>query len=127
MVVAGTFNNTVTIGSNTITSYGGRDVFLAKSDAITGLEEPERSSSNQLLIYANPNAGKCNITVPEEFVNERYLELTIFDNSGRTVQKKILEMNDGTIKVELEAQAKGVYSITLGNGKRVFSGKMVIE
>ncbi|MBL0342667.1 MAG: hypothetical protein IPP71_18320 [Bacteroidetes bacterium] len=62
VVVAGTFNNTVTIGSNTLTSYGGR-----------------------------------------------------------------LEMNDGTIKVELEAQAKGVYSITLGNGKRVFSGKMVIE
>ncbi|MBL0342681.1 MAG: T9SS type A sorting domain-containing protein [Bacteroidetes bacterium] len=127
MVVAGTFNNTVTIGSNTFTSYGGRDVFLAKSDAIIGLEEPERIISNQLIIYANPNAGKCNITVPEEFVNESYLELTIFDNSGRTVQKKILEMNDGTIKVELEAQAKGVYSITLGNGKKVFAGKMVME
>ncbi|MBL0342684.1 MAG: hypothetical protein IPP71_18405 [Bacteroidetes bacterium] len=27
VVVAGTFNNTVTSGSNTLTSYGGRDVF----------------------------------------------------------------------------------------------------
>ncbi|MBL0342678.1 MAG: T9SS type A sorting domain-containing protein [Bacteroidetes bacterium] len=111
----------------TLLPAGGRDVFLAKSDAITGLEEPERIISNQLLIYANPNAGKCNITVPEEFVNESYLELTIFDNSGRTVQKKILEMNDGTIKVNLESQTSGVYSITLGNGKKVYGGKMVVE
>ena len=126
-IIAGIFANSITIGNNSYTSYGYNDIFLAQCDDITGLEEPERFTSNQLIIYANPNIGKCNITVPDEFVNEKYLELTIFDNSGKTVQKKILEMNDGVIKVDLEAQAMGVYSITLGNGKKVYSGKMVIE
>ncbi|MBL0342685.1 MAG: hypothetical protein IPP71_18410 [Bacteroidetes bacterium] len=96
---------------------------MAKSDAITGLEEPERSSSNQLLIYPAFNAGKCNITVPEEFVNESYLELIIFDNAGKTIQKKILEMNDGTIKVELEAQARVFIVLLWGMGKRCLLGR----
>ena len=103
-----------------------KDVFLAKANAITGIEE-ERISSNHLLIYANPNAGKCTITVPDAFTNEPYLQLTIFDNSGKVIQQKTVEMNDGKIKLNLEAEAKGMYNVTLGSGKKNYSGKIVFE
>lgn len=124
--VCGNFDNTITIGNNTYTSYGDKDIFIAKLDEIVGISE-ERSSSNQLFIYANPNAGKCNITVPDEFVNEKNLTLSIFDNSGKLIQQKTLQMNDGKIKLNLEAEAKGVYNVNLSNGKKVYVGKMVME
>lgn len=124
--VCGNFDNTITIGSNTYTSYGDKDIFIAKLDEIVGISE-ERITSNKLLIYANPTAGKCTITVPDEFINENYLQLTIFDNSGKIIQQKNVEMNDGKIKLNLEAEAKGMYNVTLGNGKKNYSGKIVFE
>jgi len=124
--VCGNFDNSITIGNSTYTSYGDKDIFIAKLDEIVGISE-ERTSSNQLLIYANPNAGKCTITVPDEFANEPYLQLNIFDNSGKIIQQKTVEMNDGKIKLNLEAEAKGMYHVTLGNGKKKYSGKIVFE
>ena len=82
---------------------------------------------NNLIIYANPNAGKCNITVPDEFLHEQNLTLSIFDNTGKLIQQKTLQMNDGKIKLNLEAEAKGIYNVTLGNGVKSYSGKIVFE
>jgi len=124
--VCGNFDNTITIGGNTYTSYGDKDIFIAKLDEIVGISE-EKITSNQLLIYSNPNAGKCTISVPDEFVNEPYLQLIIFDNSGKIIQQKTVEMNDGKIKLNLEAEAKGMYNVTLGNGKKIYSGKIIFE
>jgi len=136
IVVGGTFNDTATIGSNTFISYGGYDIFIAKSAPITGIQQrlANTGSSNQLLIYANPNTGKCNITVPDEFSKEENLTLRIFDNNGKLIQQQNIEMSDGTVKVNLEAEAKGVYNVTLGlpagkagNKKKSYNGKIVFE
>jgi len=127
IVVAGIFINTINIGSTSLTSYGGGDMFFAKSDAIVGIGGREINPNNQLIIYANPTAGKCNITVPDDFVNEKNLTLSIYDNTGKLIQQKILEMNDGKIKVSLEEEAKGIYNVTLSNKKKSYSGKIVFE
>lgn len=126
-ICAGSFQNTITIGSNTFTSYGYVDVYLSKSDIFTGIGGEERVANNQLIIYANPNQGKCNITVPDDFLLEKNLNLSIYDNSGKLIQHKSLEMNEGKIKVNLEAEATGVYNLTLSNGKKSYSGKIVFE
>ena len=127
IIVSGTFANTVNIGSTSLTSHGGSDMFFAKADEITGIGGREANPNNQLIIYANPNAGKCNITVPDDFVNENNLTLSIYDNTGKLIQQKILEMNDGKIKVSLEEEAKGIYNVTLSNKKKSYSGKIVFE
>ncbi len=125
---AGVFFNTVTIGSTSMTALLGQDIYLAKIDAITGIVGVEgRMANSQLLIYANPNAGKCNITVPDEFVNEKNLVLSIYDNTGKLIQQKTLEMNDGNIKLNLEQEAKGVYNVVLSNKKKSYNGKIVFE
>ena len=125
---AGAFFNTVNIGSTSMTALLGQDIYLAKIDAITGIGGGEgRMANNQMLIYANPNAGKCNITVPDDFVNEKNLVLSIYDNTGKLIQQKTLEMNDGNIKLNLEQEAKGVYNVTLASKKKSYSGKIVFE
>jgi len=125
--VTGGFRNTINFGSTILTSHGGSDIFVAKSDMITGINEKKQNTNNHLIIYANPTTGKCNITVPDDFYNEKNLTLTIFDNSGKLIQQKTLEMSEGKIKLDLEQEAKGVYNVTLSNGKKVYSGKIVFE
>jgi hypothetical protein len=125
--LAGSFGGTLALGSTTLTSYGTTDAFLAKHDAITGGISERADLNNQLIIYANPNAGKCNITVPDEFQHERKLMLSIFNNEGKLIQQKILEMNEGKIKVSLEAEANGIYNAILSNGSKAYSGKIVFE
>jgi hypothetical protein len=126
-ICSGAFQNTVNIGGNTFTSNGYFDVFLAKSDIFTGIGEYDRVTNNALNIYANPNQGKCNITVPDDFVNEKNLILSIYDNSGKLIQQSTIDMHDGKIKLNLQAEAKGIYSVVLSNGKKGYSGKIVFE
>ena len=125
--VGGFIYNTVNFDSHQVTSRGDADIFIAKSDAITGIEVEGRMANNQLLIYANPNAGKCNITVPDDFLHEKNLTLSIYDNTGKLIQQKTLQMNDGIIKLNLEAEAKGTYSVILSNSSKAYNGKIVFE
>jgi len=128
VVCGGVFFNTVNIGDSVFTSYGQQDIFISKSNAITGIVGPLKSTTNnQLIIYANPTTGKCSITVPDEFLNETNLILSIFDNSGKIIQQKKLEMSENKIKLDLEAEAKGVYTAVLSNGRKSYSGKIVFE
>ncbi len=125
--MAGSFENTLVIGSNTFNSRGGSDIFIANCSPITGLEEPQKNEQNTLLIYANPNTGKCNITIPDEFKNDKNLRLQIFDNKGRLIQQAAVENTEDKIKLNIEAQAKGMYTAILSNGTKSYSGKIVFE
>lgn len=127
-VISAFFIDTISIAGNTFgcgEMYG--DIVIAKHDVITGIGEGKFAGNNTLLIYANPNQGKCNITVPDDFLHEKKLTLSIYDNTGRLIQQKILEMSDGKIKLNLEAKAKGVYNVTLSNGMKSYNGKIVFE
>ena len=128
--VTGGVKDTTNFGSTVLISLAGNkpNIFTAKTDMIiTGINEKKQSTNNQLIIYANPNEGKCNITVPDEFLNDNNLTLSIFDNSGKLIQQKKLEMSENKIKLDLDAEAKGIYTAILSNGKKSYSGKIVFE
>ncbi len=128
--VSGFFNSTtITIGSNNFTNFGfGSDFFIAKGDAPIGIETyQERKTANALHIYANPNKGTCNITIPDELLNEQNLVLTIYDINGKIIQQQQVQIEQEKIKINLEAEAKGIYNVTLGNAKKMYSGKIVFE
>ncbi len=127
--ITGEFNNTVNFGSTILSSHGNSsDALVAKHDAIiSDTNSNARKANNQLLIYANPNTGKCNITVPDEFLKEENLTLQIFDNNGKLIQQQNVVMEEEKIKINLEAEAKGVYNVTLGNKKKSYGGKIVFE
>ena len=126
VICSGAFVGTVNIGDTTFTSFGQQDIFIAKTDILSGIKQ-EKSTNNLLIIYANPTTGKRNITVPDDFLNEKNLTLSIFNTNGQLIQQKKLEMNDGKIKLNLEEEAKGIYNVTLSDGKKVYSGKIVFE
>ncbi len=128
-IVAGEFSSPtpINIGTTTLTAVYASDVFIAKLDAITVIENVDKSMRNSLVIYANPTAGKCNITVPDDFLHEKNLTLSIYDNTGKLIQQQTLQMNDGIIKLNLEAEAKGTYSVILSNSSKAYNGKIFFE
>jgi len=126
-VISGQFNNTAYFDQTTLTSMGMKDIFIARCTPITGGEEEKSIPQNQLLIYANPNTGKCNITIPEEFNNENNLILKIIDGNGKIIQQSRVEFTEGKIKLDIRAQAKGMYTAILSNGKKSYTGKIVFE
>jgi hypothetical protein len=125
--IEGNFWGDVTIGQNNLTSYGDKDIFLAQSDKITGLQKIDYKEKNQLIIYANPTTGKCNITIPEEFRNEKSLTLTVYDNQGKVIQSIPVNLSEGKIRLDLSAQATGIYNAVLTNGKKSYAGRIVFS
>jgi len=122
------FERTTHFGDSTYTSYGyTTDIVYARCSAVTGAGESKSNVENKLVIYANPTAGRCNITIPDEFINQKKLTLQIFDSMGRLVQQTQVEITDRKLKLNMKSQAKGIYNAILSNGLKSYSGKIVIR
>jgi hypothetical protein len=127
VLVCGTFENTVAIGSNTFTSYGFKDGFIAKTDAITGIGGDHRVAQNQLVIYANPNKGTFNIKVPDEIKTYKNAWLYVYDNTGKETARFSLDNESEHPYFDVANSGKGLYTIKLVQGNKSYSGQMVIE
>jgi len=92
------------------------------------IDEEEPGDGNQLLVFPNPTTGACSITMPDEFLYERFLVLSVYDASGKLIQQIEID-NDSPEKVslKLDHKAQGVYVVTLSNGRRSYTGKVVFN
>ncbi len=127
VICAGSFQNTVTIGSTTLSSFGGKDIFIAKSGEINGIQLNKQAKVNQLSIYSNPTTGRCILSIPYEFLSDNMLILTIVNIMGSVIQQKTLVLNEEKITIDLDAEAKGIYIAKLSNGVKEYFGKIVFE
>lgn len=127
ITACGVFQNTADFNGTSLTSNGMVDAFIARSSPLTAIEENTRHQNNQLVIYANPNQGRCKLEIPDEFVHERSLLLQIFDNTGRMIQQTQVILNEDKVRVNLEAEAKGIYNVILSSKKKSYQGKIVFE
>ena len=127
-VIVGSFGSQLVTASGTIFSHGQDDACIVMHDIITGIETIERKAPNELFIYSNPTTGKCNITMPDEFLNKNgTLTLTLFDNNGKSIHSYPVNVRDGSIKLDLENEAAGIYIVTLTDGRKIYRGKIVFE
>jgi hypothetical protein len=121
------FWDTISTGTQTFISHGYTDLLLFKCAAITSIEEKSIPQNPQLIIYANPNTGKCNIKIPEDFRNEKNLTLKIFDNNGKMIQNDTVFLDQDKVSVNISAEAKGIYTAVLTNGKKSYTGKIIFQ
>lgn len=129
LYVCGDIFGTCTFGNIVLTSYGENDMFIAKHEKISSPNKIQKRNfiPEDLIIYANPTTGICNISIPEELQNEENLTLQVYDNTGKLILQQEIGMQEGKISMNLEAQAKGIYQAVLTNGKKKYSGKVVFE
>jgi hypothetical protein len=105
------------------------DIFLAKVPSLEGFTAISRAAeqSDALHIYANPNNGLCTIELPQSLRMTHDLVLSVFDNTGQLVQRIPLLAGSEGIKLDIRAQAKGIYHVELGDGEQRYSGSIVFE
>jgi hypothetical protein len=127
----GTFKNTITIGSTTLSSYDGQDIYVAKLDAITGINNNTKlSQNNSLTIYANPNKGTFNIKVPDEVKDFDGAVLLVYDKQGKEVGKFNLDEKSADKNhphFNVSNTAPGTYIVKLIQKGKVFTGQLVLE
>lgn len=126
VVVSGDFENTVNIGTEAFTSRGLKDIFIAKADAIVGIEETGRQS-NTLVVFANPNKGDFSIKVPEAVTTFKDAWLYVFDNTGKEIARFSLDGKSDKPHFDVSHHSKGTYSVRLVQGNKSYSGKMIVE
>jgi hypothetical protein len=125
--VGGGFFDNVTIGPINLNMLGyNSDIFLAKFDSNTG-NNTRIAPNNTLLIYANPNKGTCNITIPDDLKSSPNLTLMIYNAQGSLIQKQQIQQLQDKIKLSLDAEARGMYNVSLGDGYKMYYGKIVFE
>lgn len=127
LYLAVNFINSVNINSTTYTSSGNQDALLIKCDGITGIAEESRRSDNSLTIYANPNKGTFRIKVPEGINSLKNTILIVYNNNGQEIAHFNLDDNTDKPQFNIENSAKGLYSVKLIQGDKVYSGKLVVE
>jgi len=129
--IYGSLMYTANFGNITLTEQGQGgwgDMFVAQHTPITvGVTELKSNHSNDLFIYANPTTDICHFSIPEELQNEENLTLLVYDNSGKLILQKEIGLQEGKISMNLEEQAKGIYQAVLTNGKKKYTGKVVVE
>jgi hypothetical protein len=126
-VITGPFS-VINTAAGTVNSHGLVDAAIIMHDVINGVTETEKTRGNELLIYSNPTTGKCNITMPDEFLhNGGKLTLTLYDSFGKVIRSYLVQVKDGTIKLNLDYEAAGIYIITLTDGHKLFKGKIIFE
>ena len=114
-----------------VSAYQKAEVW--KEFNIVGIEvgitepDPKSGSGDQLVLYPNPSTGTCSITIPEEFLFESSLTLSIYDNSGKLLQQIPIENGAESFNVQLEHRAAGVYPVVLSNGRKSYRGKIVFK
>lgn len=111
----------------TYLTYGFSDVVFAKHDKITGMGDFKSDENDALIIYANPNNGSFRIKVPDPFLHEQGLLLSVYDNTGRLVRMQTLNMQEEHPRMDIWDVGKGLYTVTLAKGDRTYSGSMVVE
>ncbi|MCO6482141.1 MAG: T9SS type A sorting domain-containing protein, partial [Flavobacteriales bacterium] len=73
------------------------------------------------------NNGTCTIELPEDLLYETDLVLRIMDLQGRLVQQSVLRMHEGTIQLDIRAQARGTYVAEVLSAKARYTGRIVFE
>ena len=77
---------------------------------IDEFEDPKSGGGEQLMVYPNPVTGACSITIPDEFLYETTLTLSIYDNLGKLVQQIQLNNEAEDFSFNITQKAKGIYN-----------------
>ena len=103
---------------------------MAKFDSlasVTGISSMTSGQDGRLNIYANPSNGFCTIDLPRALRTTDDLILTIFAPSGELIRRLPLPRPGSEVKLDIRAQAKGIYHVELGDGRQRYTGTIVFE
>lgn len=128
------YDSTMVLGTTTVPHttdvFGYANMLVARFDSLSGFSNVPSAMvlDGELLIYANPNNGLCTIDLPDAIVPGSAIYLRIYGNTGQLVQEVPVQLTaQGTVRLDIQAQAKGIYLVELVQGRQRYSGRIVFE
>lgn len=128
IILSAPYHGNVAFGPVTLPAEN--NVLIAKLDTLTGYTGVGPSFmalQEDLQIYANPNNGLCTVQLPSHLRFTNGLLLSIFDQTGHLVQRVPVTIGNAGVEVDIQAQAKGLYHVELGDGRQRYTGTIVFE
>ncbi len=122
--VCNNFSSTANFGDIPLTSYGGSDIYLAKLDAMTGIETQTLNNNNLVIISPNPFTSLTTISFSSEQTNTT---IQITDVTGRIVTDKYLLVNGKTATLDMSGYAKGVYFVQITDANKNVVNRKVVK
>ncbi len=119
--ITGFFSSpTITFGSITLTRAGNNDIFIAKLNGTTGIEEI--SSNNSISIFPNPATSSFTLQLKAQV---RDAEVAIYDVLGKEMMRN--KMTGTSMEIEKGNMPSGVYFIKVWNNDWQRVEKIVVE
>lgn len=118
--LGGMFNSgSVNFGTNTIYKGCGDDVFYAKLDMTTGMQDASFLIDFPFTLFPNPSSNGI-FSINDELVNA---EVEIYNIMGEEIYSNSHVQNT----IDLSDQAKGVYLVRFNLKEKILSQKIIIE
>ena len=90
-------------------------------------ENADNKPTDNLFVSPNPATNEFIVTIPTELMNEKQLTFRLYNFRGELTHNETALTREGKIRMNAEGYAKGLYQVSLGNGKKRYAGKVVIE
>jgi hypothetical protein len=122
LYITGALLNGGTFGSFSLTGYDHTDMFLAKLDVLTGINEAEKGLA--LPVYPNPGNGTFAIDLNS--IGSEQAEIHIINYLGETIMETVTK-NTSHLNVDISAQPKGIYMIEIRTTEKLYKQKVIIQ
>jgi len=115
-------SSSLSFGSNILIGSGTNDMFIAKLNALTGVENLQ--STYEVMVYPNPSNGIFNIQI----INNESVTLNYELNIYNTIGEKIFSQKSTTDKTEIDLSShpNGIYFIKAITGNIILNRKISI-
>jgi hypothetical protein len=126
LVISGMFIGSTAIGSQTLNSFGLKDIFITISDPITDVGEKNHKDYSELYIYANPSSGQFNVKIPTGINNSIPSMLYINDLKGSVIKSQEIFCGKDLF-IDMPEAIPGTYSVRIIQDDKVYHGKLIIN
>jgi len=127
--VTGLFRSTVDFGGDTLTSAGGRDVFVVKfSGTVTGIT-PQPTGTYALRTVSYPNPFNPGVTIVYTLPMKASVRVDVYDMAGRHVTRlvdRVETEGDHVVTWDASGLASGVYLYRVAAGQYSATRKIVL-
>jgi hypothetical protein len=118
---AGSFSTTCNFGMNALTSQGIADIFVAKIDPTLSGINSNANEETGFQVYPNPTKGVLFVTSGESNPSQ----LILFNSIGEQAKKWML--SNGKNQIDISDLAPGIYFLSLQQGNKTESRKLIVE
>ncbi len=99
-----------------------RTVYFIVPKVVTGEDD---TTPDTFGIYPNPSKGIFNIRFAASLTND--MQVSIFDATGKVIQKQIFEKNNQKFVIDIQGLSKGIYLIRFNQKGSVYSKSIILE